>query len=84
MSDALFVDVGWLGSATDVATFVAVVAELVRREWRDRRIAAALVALASGVPRVDAHQVARDLDVAVDDDAVRAVLTDGGEDDDGR
>ncbi|POG56687.1 hypothetical protein [Haloferax marisrubri] len=87
MSDALamFVDVGWLGSVTDVATFIAVAVALARRELRDRRVEAALVALAKADPHVDAHQVARDLALSVDDDAVRAVLADGGrEDDDGR
>jgi len=75
-------DVGWLGSAVDVATFIVVVMTYVH-EVRPRvdKTAAGVVALAHQVRGVDADRLASDLDV--EDRDIRAleptVIRDGRE-----
>lgn len=83
MSALLFVDVGWLGSPIDLATFVMVLVTFVYQiEPQMKRIAFAVVALAKADPHVDELQVARDLDVDPSHVGVRALRTDGKGDDD--
>lgn len=72
----LLLDVGWLGSVTDVATFVAVVVGVHRMQQRLDYAAAGVVALARAADGVRGDLLARDLDV--DDSDVRAVRADGG------
>lgn len=72
----LLLDVGWLGSPVDVATFVVVLVGMHRIQRRVRRAAAGVVALARAVDGVRGDLLARDLDV--DDADVRAVRADGG------
>jgi hypothetical protein len=58
------IDVGWLGSPIDVATFVVVLVALVYDVRPDvANIAAATVALAKEEDGVDGDRVAADLDV---------------------
>jgi len=66
------IDVGWLGSPVDVATFVVVLAMLVfRLRPRVETVAAAVVALAECRDDVDDDRLRDDLDV--DDRAVDAL-----------
>ncbi|GAB3315283.1 hypothetical protein [Haloplanus salinarum] len=66
------IDVGWLGSPVDVATFVVVLAMLVfRLRPRVETVAAAVVALAERRDDVDDDRLRDDLDV--DDSAVDAL-----------
>lgn len=69
-----FVDPGWLGSPTDVATFLAVIAMFVY-ELRpaQQTLSAAVVALAREHLSVDADSLQDELDV--DDREVEAVRT---------
>lgn len=70
----MVLDVGWLGSPTDVATFVVVLAELMYRlRPRIETTAAAVVALAERRDDVDDDRLRDDLDV--DDRAVEALRT---------
>jgi len=65
-------DVGWLGSPVDVATFIVVVSQLLfRLRPRIETVAAAVVALAEHRDDVDADRLRDDLDV--DDVAVDAL-----------
>ena len=66
------IDVGWLGSPVDVATFLVVLAELMYRiRPRVETVAAAVVALAERRDDVDDDRLRDDLDV--DDSAVDAL-----------
>ena len=70
----MLIDVGWLGSPVDVATFVVVLAMLVfRLRPRVETVAAAVVALAERRDDVDDDRLRDDLDV--DDRAVEALRT---------
>lgn len=74
-------DVGWLGSPVDVATFVVVVATLLY-ELRPTQelLSAAVVALAEQLPDVDHQQLQSRLDVEDRDvDALRPTLVDSAE-----
>jgi len=58
------IDVGWLGSAVDIGTFIMVLAMLVfRLRPRLETVSAAVVALADGRDDVDADRLRDDLDV---------------------
>jgi len=66
------IDVGWLGSPVDVATFIVVLATLVYQiRPRVETVAAAVVALAERRDDVDDDRLRDDLDV--DDRAVDAL-----------
>jgi len=68
----MLIDVGWLGSPVDVATFIVVLAMLVfRLRPRVETVAAAVVALAERRDDVDDDRLRDDLDV--DDRAVDAL-----------
>lgn len=68
----MVLDVGWLGSPVDVATFIVVLAELVYRvRPRVATLAAGLVAVAEGRDDVDDDRLRDELDV--DDSAVDAL-----------
>ncbi|WP_251329575.1 hypothetical protein [Haloplanus pelagicus] len=68
------IDVGWLGSPVDVATFIVVLAMLMfRLRPRVETIAAAVVALAERRDDVDDDRLRSDLDV--DDRDVDALRT---------
>jgi len=73
------IDVGWLGSPIDVATFVAVLLMFVYElRPRSETLAAAVVALGREHLRVDAARLQSELDVDDEDvDAVRATIVDG-------
>lgn len=68
--DALFIDIGWLGSPIDVATF-ALVAFVLRS--RLSTIAAGVVALAREHQAVDDDRLQDELDV--DDEQVDSIQT---------
>lgn len=68
------IDVGWLGSPVDVATFVVVLAELMfRLRPRVETVAAGVVALAERRDDVDDDRLRDELDV--DDREVDALRT---------
>jgi hypothetical protein len=70
----MLIDVGWLGSPVDVATFVVVLAMLVfRLRPRVETVAAAVVALAERRDDVDDDRLRADLEV--DDRDVDALRT---------
>jgi hypothetical protein len=70
----MLIDVGWLGSPVDVATFVVVLAMLVfRLRPRVETVAAAVVALAERRDDVDDDRLRSDLEV--DDRDVDALRT---------
>jgi hypothetical protein len=66
----LFIDIGWLGSPIDVATFVLVAVIL---KSRLSTMAAGVVALAREHQGVDDDQLQEELDV--DDDTVESIRT---------
>lgn len=73
------IDVGWLGSPVDAATFVVVFVAIVkdlRPRLEDNE--AATVANARHTPGVDADHVQKDLDVVDRDADAYEVATDGG------
>jgi hypothetical protein len=79
----MLIDVGWLGSPVDVATFLVVLAELMYRiRPRVETVAAAVVALAERRDDVDDDRLRSDLEVDdrdVDALRTRIVYRDGDE-----
>jgi len=78
-----FVDVGWLGSPVDVATFLTVVVMFAYElRPRQQRLGAAVVALAREHLRVDDDRLQEELDVDEREvDSLRTTIVDRGGDD---